>query len=194
MNQAELKVEWVNVSELKPAEYNPRVWTKEARKGLTESLEAFGFVQPLVVNSAPERKGVLIGGNFKLDIAKQKGMEKVPVVWVNLPDINQEKELNIRLNKNQGDFDLNMLASFNEEMLKNIGFSEAEMKDIFDEPISYSVTSISFNCTEDQIAIIKSALEKAADQFDDVVPTGKRGKVRNADYLTRIISEWTNSI
>ena len=194
MNQTELKVESVSVSELRPAEYNPRTWTKEARRNLSASIDAFGFVQPIVVNSAPNRKGVIIGGNFKLDIAKERGMEKVPVVWVNLPDIDQEKELNIRLNKNQGDFDLNLLASFNEEMLKNIGFTDAEMKDIFDEPISYSVTSIAFNCTEDQIAIIKSAIEKASDYFDDVVPTGKRGKVRNADYLVRIINAWTESI
>lgn len=129
--QTELKIEQAKVSELKPADYNPRKWTEEARKGLTESLDEFGFVQPIVVNSAPERRGVIIGGNFKLDIAKRKGLETVPVVWINIPDIAKEKELNLRLNKNQGEFDFNLLADFEKDMLKIVGFDSAAIDRIF---------------------------------------------------------------
>jgi len=129
----ELTIQQVPVADLKPAEYNPRKWTEHARKGLTQSLEEFGFVQPIVVNSAPERRGVIIGGNFKLDIAKSKGMTTVPVVWVNVPDINKEKELNLRLNKNQGEFDNNLLAEFDPNMLLSVGFESKEVDKIFDE-------------------------------------------------------------
>lgn len=129
----ELKVVQVNIEELKPAEYNPRKWSMEARKGLTDSLDEFGFVQPIVVNSAPERRGIIIGGNFKLDIAKKKGIKTVPVVWVNLPDIAKEKELNIRLNKNQGEFDNDLLAGFDPALLANVGFDSKELDKIFKE-------------------------------------------------------------
>ena len=131
--QNELKIEQVPISELKPAEYNPRKWSEAARKGLTESLTEFGFVQPIVANAAPERRGVIIGGNFKLDIAKSRGMATVPVAWVNIPDIRREKELNLRLNKNQGEFDFELLADFDEEMLKGVGFDSKEMDKIFSE-------------------------------------------------------------
>lgn len=131
--QNELTVQQVAIDELKPAEYNPRKWSASARKGLTASLGEFGFVQPLVVNSAPNRRGVIIGGNFKLDIAKEKGMKTVPVVWVNIPDLKREKELNLRLNKNQGEFDNDLLADFGADLLSEVGWESKELDKIFDE-------------------------------------------------------------
>jgi len=132
MQEAELKVEQVAISELRPAEYNPRHWSEDARRNLEASLNEFGFVQPIVVNSAPNRRGIIVGGNFKLDIAKSKGLTTVPVVWVNIPDLVQEKRLNLRLNKNQGEFDFDLLADFDKELLSDVGFSGKEIDRIFD--------------------------------------------------------------
>lgn len=132
-----LTVEQVAIEVLKPADYNPRKWTDNARKGLTASLGEFGFVQPIVVNSAPNRYGVIVGGNFKLDIAKEKGMKTVPVVWVNIPDIKKEKELNLRLNKNQGEFDNDLLAEFEASMLADVGFDSKELDKIFADKKSH---------------------------------------------------------
>jgi DNA modification methylase len=128
-----LKVEYVPIEQLKPADYNPRKWTEAARKGLTESLDTFGFVQPIVANSAPARKGIIIGGNFKLDIAKERGDTHVPVVWVNIPELKAEKELNLRLNKNQGEFDNDLLAEFDPKMLADVGFDSKELDKIYKE-------------------------------------------------------------
>ncbi len=128
-----LIVEQVAIEKLKPADYNPRKWSDLARKGLTESLNVFGFVQPIVANSNIERYGIIIGGNFKLDIAKEKGMKTVPVVWVNIPDIKKEKELNLRLNKNQGEFDNELLSEFDEALLAEVGFDSKELDKIFTE-------------------------------------------------------------
>ncbi len=128
----DLEVESVSTDILKFCPYNPRKWSNESRTGLTESLDEFGFVQPLVVNSAPKRFGNVIGGNFKLDIAKKKGMKTVPVVWVNIPDIEREKNLNLRLNKNQGEFDFDLLTQFDEKFLAKVGFSSQELDSIFE--------------------------------------------------------------
>lgn len=130
--KTELKVEQVPVKFLKPAEYNPRTWTDEARLQLSASLGEFGFVQPIVANSNPKRNGVVIGGNFKLDIAIQSGIKEVPVVWVNLT-IDREKALNLRLNKNQGDFDFELLADFDSALLEEVGFGSDEIDLIFPE-------------------------------------------------------------
>ena len=131
MNNTELKVEQVPIEQLKPAEYNPRKWSEAARQGLTKSIDEFGFVQPIVVNSASERRGVIVGGNFKLDIALKKGLKTVPVVWVNL-DLKKEKELNLRLNKNQGEFDYELLADFDPALLVDVVFDSRELDKIFD--------------------------------------------------------------
>lgn len=54
------------------------------------------------------------------------GYETVPVVYVDIPDLEKEKELNIRLNKNTGEFDWDLLAKFDETLLSDIGFSSDE--------------------------------------------------------------------
>lgn len=128
--KTELKIEQVPVTELRAADYNPRAWSEAARKGLSRSLDEFGFMQPIVANSAPARKGIVIGGNFKLDIAIERRLKTVPVVWVKLT-IEKEKELNLRLNKNQGEFDLELLADFDADLLEEVGFGSDELDRIF---------------------------------------------------------------
>lgn len=133
MKNNNIKVVLVSVNDLKNADYNPRTWSDDATTQLTESIKRFGFVDPLIANSANERKNVILGGNFRLEIAKKLGYTEVPVVYVDIPDLEKEKELNIRLNKNHGEFDLELLAQFDETFLKDIGFSSEEMDTIFDE-------------------------------------------------------------
>lgn len=128
----QIAVEYVHASELRPAEYNPRKWNKEAQEQLSESIKRFTLVDPLIVNSAPNRKNIVIGGHFRLEVAKKLGYSEVPVVYVNIPDIEKEKELNLRLNKNTGDWDWNLLTDFDESFLSDIGFSSEELDDIFD--------------------------------------------------------------
>ncbi len=64
-------------------------------------------------------------------MAKELGIEQVPVVYVNIPDLEKEKELNIRLNKNVGEFNWDLLATFDESFLSDIGFSSEELDNIF---------------------------------------------------------------
>jgi DNA modification methylase len=69
-------------------------------------------------------------------VAKELGYETVPVVYVDIPDISKEKELNLRLNKNTGEFDWDLLAKFDESFLSDVGFSTDELDDIFKLDIS----------------------------------------------------------
>jgi DNA modification methylase len=132
MTNNNLKVEKVLISEIKLCEYNPRNHTKEDAEQLKESINKFGICDPLILNSAPERKNVLIGGNFRFEVLKDMGFEEIPVVYINIPDIEKEKELNIRLNRNTGSWDWNLLASFDESFLSNIGFTSEELDKVFD--------------------------------------------------------------
>ena len=131
MENKNIKIEYVSVNTLKSAEYNPRKWDKEAEGQLKESIRKYGIVDPLLVNSAEERKNIVIGGHFRLSVIKELGMTDVPVVYINIPDVEKEKELNIRLNKNTGEFDWNLLANFDESFLANIGFTSEERDEIF---------------------------------------------------------------
>ncbi len=126
-----LKIEYVSVDALRNANYNPRKWDKEAESQLKESIRKYGIVDPLLVNSAEERKNIVIGGHFRLSVIKELGITDVPVVYINIPDIEKEKELNIRLNKNTGEFDWDLLKTFDETFLSDVGFSSEELDEHF---------------------------------------------------------------
>ena len=126
-----IKIVKVNIDQLKYAEYNPRLATDKEKEDLKKSLKKFGFVEPIVVNSSSERKNVIIGGHFRVRMAKEIGMKEVPVVYVNIAEIEKEKELNLRLNKNLGSWDLGLLREFDEYMLKDVGFTEEELDNVF---------------------------------------------------------------
>ena len=127
-----LNVVYVSIANLLPATYNPRKWSEEAITQLTDSMKRFGLVDPIVVNGAPERKNIVIGGHFRLKVAKDLGYKEIPVVYIDIPDLEKEKELNLRLNKNVGDWDWNLLAEFGETVLADIGFSSEQLDEIFD--------------------------------------------------------------
>jgi len=131
IQKEKLNIIYVPVSELKPASYNPRKWSKEQAIQLKESINRYGLVDPLLVNSAPNRKGIVIGGHFRLSVIKELKIKEVPVVYINIPDIEKEKELNIRLNKNTGSFDWDLLSDFKEIFLKDVGFSSEELDEVF---------------------------------------------------------------
>lgn len=132
VNTPNIKTVLVKVTDLIPSDYNPRKWSKEQVEQLKESIQRFGIVDPIIANSADNRKNIIIGGHFRLEVAKQLGYKEIPVVYVNIPEIEREKELNLRLNKNQGEFDYSLLAKFDENILSGIGFSSEEIDSIFD--------------------------------------------------------------
>jgi ParB-like chromosome segregation protein Spo0J len=122
-----MKIDHIELSKLKPAEYNPRTITKKQFKDLTNSISKFGIVDPLVVNS----DYTIIGGHMRFRILlennkKQKEPVKAPCVILDLSK-EDEKELNIRLNKNGGEWDFDMLSDFDVPELKDWGFKEIEL-------------------------------------------------------------------
>lgn len=121
----------VPVGDLKAAEYNPRHWSDKATSDLKESIRRFGIVDPIIANGADGRRNIVIGGHFRLHCAKEIGYTEVPVVYVDISDIEKEKELNLRLNRNTGDWDYSLLANFDESLLMDSGFSSDELSQIF---------------------------------------------------------------
>ena len=46
-----MKIEKIKISELNPAEYNPRRMTNKQYEDLKNSLEKFGLVDPIIINA-----------------------------------------------------------------------------------------------------------------------------------------------
>lgn len=129
----ELNIVYVPVGDLKPAEYNPRKISKEALAQLKESISRFELVDPVVVNGAPKRKNIVIGGHMRLRAAKELGHKTVPVVYIQIPSLKKEQELNLRLNRNTGEWDLEKLKFFEMDFLSDVGFSDIDLSNVWTE-------------------------------------------------------------
>ena len=93
---AQLQVQHININELKSSEFNPRTWSDQQLAKLRESIQKFGVVDPLIVNSHPSRKNIVIGGNMRLQVLEELKYTEVPVVELHLTE-PKERELNLRL-------------------------------------------------------------------------------------------------
>ena len=133
MQTDNLQIVQVPITNLKPATYNPRTISKKSLEQLKESITRYSVVDPIIANGATKRKNVVIGGHMRLRAAKALGHTTIPVVYVNLPSLEKEKELNLRLNRNTGEWDFSKLKSFDSEFLSKIGFNMADLSEIWKE-------------------------------------------------------------
>ena len=123
------------LDEINPAEYNPR---KDLKPGdaqyeaIKHSIDTYGFVEPLVVN-VRGGKNVLVGGHQRYKILKARGEQETEAVVVDL-DEQQEKALNLALNKIDGEWDNaklgDLLSEIGEGDAIQIGFSHEEYEDL----------------------------------------------------------------
>jgi hypothetical protein len=112
-----LVMEYVPLKELNPVAWNPRRISDKEFSGLVESIKKFGFVDPVIVN---RRNMHICGGHQRVRAADSIGIEKVPVVFVDLSDA-EEKALNVTLNSHTvaGKFDNDVLTDLLME-IKNL--------------------------------------------------------------------------
>ena len=133
MDLKDVQIVYKDITELIEPDYNPRKINAKQREDIKKSLTKYGFVQPLVVNIHADRMNIIVGGNQRKKIAEAMGYEKAPCILVELNE-EDEKELNLRLNKNTAEFDFTLLNDFfDKDFLFGVGFSEKEIGKIESE-------------------------------------------------------------
>lgn len=108
------KIVYVDPTKLKPDPKNPRRISKRQMQALEASIDAEGFVVPVVVQKSTN---MLIGGHqrvealLKLCREDKKTPPKIPAVILDVTD-RRAKILNLALNNIEGEFDEDLLSSF----------------------------------------------------------------------------------
>jgi len=147
MKMAELRM--LPVTDLKPAEYNPRKKLKPGDKEyqkIKDSIEEFGFADPLVVNADM----TIIGGHQRLTVAMDLGYTEVPCAVVDVDKV-REKALNIALNKITGAWDEDLLAALLADIgdsdfdLGKTGFEPPEIEQLFNKVHDREVSEDEFD-------------------------------------------------
>ena len=133
-----LEIRRMKISELKAADYNPRV---ELQPGdpefdaLKYSVEKDGLVLPIIWN---EETGNVVGGHQRLAVLRETGEEYADVSVVHM-DEKTEKQANIALNRVEGKWDdeklRDLFAELDTDDIFSTGFSEAELRAIYPEAL-----------------------------------------------------------
>jgi hypothetical protein len=119
------KLEKRNIDDLSKSTKNPRKLSKHDAHHLQQSIEKFGLCQPIIINWDQK----VIGGHQRLRALKKA---KIKTVDVYVPDAplseGEVDELGIRLNKNIGNWDFDILAnSWDPGNLVDWGFTMEEL-------------------------------------------------------------------
>lgn len=123
-------IKWIlktfKISELKEHSHNPRILSKDDADHIEGSISKFGLIDKPIINLDK----TIIGGHQRIKILKRMKVKEVEC-WIPDQQLDDKKvdELNIRLNKNVGDWDWDILAnSFDPLDLVAWGFNAEELE------------------------------------------------------------------
>ena len=162
-----MKIENKLITDLKPATYNPRQISTKQYNDLKESVKRFGLVDPIIIN----KDNTVVGGHQRLKIAKELKYIDIECVVLDLSKA-EERELNIRLNKNTGDFDMDILANeFDIDGLTDWGFKHIDLDINIDKLEDDKEDSATITIKEDDLV-------KAKELYNDLKDKGYNVKIK----------------
>ena len=133
----EMTIRKMPVTALKPAKYNPRKDLKPgdpAYEKIKRSLHDFGYVDPVIWN---EVTGNIVGGHQRYKVLTAEGATEIDCVVVHIENPQDEKALNIALNKAVGEWEPKALADLLSDLQLSgydvgaTGFDAAEVDELF---------------------------------------------------------------
>ena len=130
-----MKFEKHKISELIPAEYNPRKKLKPGDREyekIKNSITEFGYVEPIIVNADM----TIIGGHQRATVLAGLGYDEIDCIVIDI-DKTKEKALNIALNKITGEWNKELLADLIKDLEDSsfdvgiTGFEPPEIEQLF---------------------------------------------------------------
>ncbi|HAS80796.1 MAG: methylase N-4/N-6 protein [Candidatus Nomurabacteria bacterium GW2011_GWE1_32_28] len=113
--------------------YNPRKLSENEKRDLEKSVKEFGTVVPVVINIG-SRANIIIGGEQRVKVYADLGIESIECMVPSRElTLEEEKELNLRLNKNTGSWNEELLKDFDMRLLLDVGFGDEELQNLFDD-------------------------------------------------------------
>lgn len=147
----QMNLQRIAVERLKPARYNPRKDLKPgdpAYEKIKRSLNEFGYVDPVIWN---EVTGNIVGGHQRYKVLTAEGATEIDCVVVHIENPQDEKALNIALNKAVGEWEPVALADLLTDLqasgydLGATGFDAAEIDDLFSKVHDKGVSEDEFD-------------------------------------------------
>lgn len=156
----DIKIEYVGTGSLLPYPGNPRSWGDKEKRDVVKSLKKFGWTSPLLVNTAPGRENIVLSGNLRLECAISLHIATVPVVKIYIDDPEKEKEILLRMNVLNGDWDMELLKDFDINVILEAGFKEFELAGMWDDSLETDDDDFDVEAELEKITAPKTKLEE----------------------------------
>ena len=186
------------LTSIHPADYNPR---KELKPGdpefqnIQRSLKEFGYVDPIIIN----KDGTIIGGHQRASVLKSLGYTEADCIVVDLGK-QDEKALNIALNKIGGQWDMSLLRDALQDLTLSpvdvTGYSDDELSVILGDVMlekqheESPIDRMTFTFSLEQYADLQQALQIIGAKYkpDQMETFGNTNKTGNRIYM--VVKEW----
>lgn len=146
-----MKLEKVKISQLKPHPKNPKL---HADDKIAESIKEFGYTEPIIV----DENNQILAGHGRLKALKKLGITETEVIRKTGLTEKQKEKYILMSNKlvELGGWNFDLLKNFDENLLKDVGFSDFELDDIF---------KVESSPQDDEIPEVKKTDIKQGDLF-----------------------------
>lgn len=178
--------ESIKLTDIVPAEYNPRKISEDEFSSLTNSIAEFGLVDPIIINLNNNK---IIGGHQRYDVLMNEHMndnnkyDNLKLIklgdigWVfsedslTVKDDAHEKALNVALNKISGEWDNEKLQELFVDLdmsgfdVNLTGFNDVELKHLqFENDVLFDDDG-DFELRESDLADIEEEEEESAPKY-----------------------------
>lgn len=109
----------INIDEIKPAPYNPRVMPPREMQKLEKSIKTYGLADPIIIDLTDNN--TIISGHQRYEVLQKLGKEDLTLIkhgdiglvldtqTVTIKDKNDQKSMNLAFNRIRGEWDFNLL-------------------------------------------------------------------------------------
>jgi len=168
MKKEKIKIEYESPEKLKEFPGNPRSWDQKSENEVEKSLRKHGFINPLLVNSAPGRENIVLSGNLRLVVSRKLKLKEIPIVRIRVNDPKIEQEIVLRSNVNNGEWNIETLKNWDIDVIIESGMKDFDLSAIWDDALE----------TEDDDFRVDEELAKITE------PKTKLGEIYSLDRHT----------
>lgn len=188
-----LKIEYVDISSIKPYKNNSKLHPQEQIEQIKKSIEMFGMDDPIGI-----WKDEIVEGHGRLIACKELGYTEVPIIRLDHLTDEQRRAYTLAHNKltMNSDFDIDILNIELEDLeidMEQFGFdlgildsNEYGTEFNLPEGDKSNLEQITFTLANEQAELIKSALELVKDEITETF--GNENKNGNAIY--EVVRQW----
>lgn len=195
-----MEIIYREIESLKKAENNPKTISEEQLLKLQKSIQDnpdYFEARPIILS---DRTGVLmiIAGNQRYEACVRLGMKEVPTVLISNLTEEKEREIMVRDNVNNGEWDNAKLVYWDVDELKDWGIelptaweiTPDNFGDGFSLPDGEKPNSekLTFTVSNEQADLIKTAIEIAKSNGLECETFGNENSNGNALY--QIVKQW----